>query len=129
MFYARPLGAFFALTVLLPVLASGEGVGGDEDSCAVLGPRGIGLGDCDGDQECQAGLVCQNNFRANYGFLVDVCEIPLLQDPGGANYCAVTGPCGAGEGDCDGNHEVEAGLIYQNNVGGGARLFGQYRCV
>ena len=89
---------------------------GDNDYCAVNGPCGAGEGDCDGNHECQAGLICRNNVGATYGFqaIVDVCVASAVGDN---DYCAVNGPCGAGEGDCDGNHECQAGLICRNNVG------------
>ena len=43
-----------------------------ETSCAAR------EGDCDSDNECQAGLVCVNDVGASYGFrsIVDVCEVP-----------------------------------------------------
>jgi len=37
--------------------------------------------------------------------------------PGSNDYCAVSGPCGAGQGDCDGNHEYQTGLVCRNDVG------------
>ena len=51
---------------------------GGNDYCAVSGPCGAGEGDCDGNHECQAGLVCRNDVGATYGFraIVDVCEAP-----------------------------------------------------
>ena len=51
---------------------------GDNDYCTVNSPCGVGEGDCDGNQECQAGLVCRNDVGATYGFrvIVDVCETP-----------------------------------------------------
>ena len=37
-----------------------------------------GLGDCDTDSDCDAGLVCVLNVGASYGFSpgIDVCEVP-----------------------------------------------------
>jgi hypothetical protein len=35
-----------------------------------------GEGDCDGDSQCESGLICVNDVGANYGWAptVDVCE-------------------------------------------------------
>jgi hypothetical protein len=51
-------------------------IGGD--SFCVGTQCAAGEGDCDSDNECQAGLVCATDVGANYGFrqIVDVCEAP-----------------------------------------------------
>ena len=36
---------------------------------------------------------------------------------GDYNYCTVSGPCGDGEGDCDGNSECRAGLVCVQDQG------------
>ena len=43
-----------------------------------------GEGDCDGDSQCQSGLMCSNDVGANYGFraFVDVCEVPIVDTDG-----------------------------------------------
>ena len=104
-----------------------ESVLGSPSYCTVNGPCGAGEGDCDGGHECQAGLVCQHDVGAQYGFAgnIDVCLAVSGGGTVGSNvYCAVSGPCGAGEGDCDGNHECQTGLICMNDVGAkyGCRL-------
>lgn len=100
---------------------------GDFDYCRVdkCGPCAAGEGDCDGDRQCQSGLTCARNIGANYGWAgsVDVCENPPPPTcnlaPGHFNFCRPDrcGPCAAGEGDCDGDHECRAGLTCVNNVG------------
>ncbi len=89
---------------------------GDGDFCTVKGACAVGEGDCDGNQQCQSGLVCHNNVGENYGFasFTDGCEPPVL---GSTNYCTVTGACGEGEGDCDSNDESEVGLACRNDIG------------
>ena len=83
---------------------------------------GAGEGDCDGNFDCQAGLVCVNdqgayyqNFpppSANYDpSIVDVCEAP------NPDLCRDFGPCPAGNGDCDSNSECQAGLTCVADVG------------
>jgi FtsP/CotA-like multicopper oxidase with cupredoxin domain len=45
---------------------------------SVNGPCSEGLGDCDGDSECESGLICAPNVGPNYNWpaYVDVCEMP-----------------------------------------------------
>ena len=47
-----------------------------DDYCADYGPCSEGVGDCDGDSQCESGLICAQDVGANYGWgsLVDVCE-------------------------------------------------------
>lgn len=95
---------------------------GSNDYCKVAGPCGVGQGDCDSDQECQSGLTCVYDIGASYGFrsIVDVCEAPAIVNHnalGGNDHCKVAGPCAAGEGDCDGDHECKTGLVCVNDVG------------
>jgi hypothetical protein len=79
---------------------------------------GVGQGDCDGDNQCQSGLVCATDTGSNYGFrfIVDVCEEPPPAELGSDTYC-VENSCGVGEGDCDHDNECQAGLVCVNNVG------------
>ena len=48
------------------------------DWCRDFGPCSEGQGDCDGDAECQSGLICAQDVGANYGWPAnrDVCESP-----------------------------------------------------
>ncbi|MCK5215768.1 MAG: hypothetical protein KAR05_10500 [Candidatus Omnitrophica bacterium] len=48
------------------------------DWCRDCGPCSEGQGDCDGDNECQNGLICAQDVGANYGWPSsrDVCEQP-----------------------------------------------------
>ena len=86
------------------------GTPGSNDYYAFSGPCGAGEGDCDGDNECQAGFVWVNNVGANCGFrrIVDLCEASI---EGRNDYCALTGPCAAGEGGCDDDPECRPGLV------------------
>ena len=61
-----------------------SGLQGHEDHCRAHGPCGAGIGDCDSDRECQAGLVCVAGGGARYGFgaAVDVCEAAPADDHG-----------------------------------------------
>ena len=89
--------------------------------CRDCGPCDAGEGDCDGNAQCNPGLMCVNDVGANYGFdpIIDVCETPpsCPWPLGHAHYCRDCGPCDAGEGDCDGNAECNAGLMCVNDVG------------
>ena len=69
-------------------------------------------GDCDGDDECQAGLACgSDNCPVSLGFgsEVDCCYQPSLNEDFG--NCTTANPCGVGEGDCDLHNECQAGLF------------------
>jgi hypothetical protein len=101
---------------------------GHADFCRAdkCGPCAAGEGDCDGNRQCQSDLTCANDVGANYGWAraVDVCEHPPPPPtcnlvPGHFDFCRPNrcGPCAAGEGDCDGNQECQAGLTCVNNVG------------
>jgi len=54
-----------------------------------------------------------NGIRAIYGG----SGSPVSGTPGDYDYCALYGPCAAGEGDCDGNAECQSGLTCVNDVG------------
>ena len=96
---------------------------GHGDYCRDCGPCGPGEGDCDGDDQCESGLICATDVGADYGFSssYDVCEqpdAPSCPYPNGhGDYCRDCGPCGAGEGDCDGDDQCESGLICATDVG------------
>jgi hypothetical protein len=90
------------------------------DWCRDCGPCPVGQGDCDGDGQCQAGLICAQDVGADYGWPPsrDVCEQPGCNLPNGhVDYCKTCGPCGLGEGDCDGDTQCQAGLICAQDVG------------
>jgi hypothetical protein len=44
--------------------------------CAFYGPCSEGLGDCDGDSQCESGLICAQDVGTDYGWPsgADVCE-------------------------------------------------------
>lgn len=101
------------------------GRNGQWDYCSVRCPCAMGQGDCDANNECQAGLVCNNDVGRRYRLSasVDVCEAPNANDchggrrPGDWDYCFPQCRCGAGQGDCDADGDCEAGLRCSSDVG------------
>jgi len=89
------------------------------------GPCPRGKGDCDGDADCNPGLVCRSNVGASYGLppTMDVCVLPTenrcTKSPGDWDYCSdpACGPCAAGQGDCDSDAECASGLFCAFNAG------------
>jgi fibronectin type 3 domain-containing protein len=55
---------------------AGTGQVGNANYCRDYGPCAAGQGDCDSDNECQSGLVCNQDVGFKYGFrsAIDVCE-------------------------------------------------------
>ncbi len=84
---------------------------GDPDYCRLCGPCGFGVGDCDGNRECQGGLTCLDDVGASFGLppSSDVCAFRELGfcplEPGDPDFCAACGPCRAGEGNCKAGSE------------------------
>ncbi len=96
--------------------------------CTNEGPCRAGEGDCDGDAECETGLVCTNDAGARFGFdaRIDICLLPDGTVGGGetcpavlgnGDFCTACGPCAEGEGDCDSDAECGAGLVCTNDAG------------
>jgi hypothetical protein len=98
----------------------------DSNYCSSSCRCGEGEGDCDRDNECQQGLVCNQNVGADYGLRpnLDVCEreegtdsschtVPLND----SDYCSSSCPCGEGEGDCDRDSHCESDLLCFHDVG------------
>jgi len=79
---------------------------------------GVGEGDCDGDHQCQSGLVCATDKGSNYGFrpIVDVCEVYVPPELGSNTFCEDS-LCGKGEGDCDNDLQCQSGLVCVDDVG------------
>ena len=112
--------------------ASGGGPNGHVDYCRDYGPCGVGEGDCDGSGQCESGLQCSQDVGATYGFPADydVCEAASGGGPNGhVDYCRDSGPCGVGEGDCDGSSQCESGLQCSQDVGATYGFPGRLRCV
>ena len=77
-------------------------------------------GNCDSNDECQYGLVCESNCPVSLGFdsEVDCCYQPILGDE---DFCTLNSycmfgtcyplPCGENGGDCDSNDECADGLF------------------
>ncbi len=111
----------------------GGGGGGGDPNCPVplgsgryceeCGPCTSGQGDCDGDGECAPGFQCVDNVGAQFGFdpRIDVClpgpPGPCTSENGRGDFCAVCGPCGSGEGDCDSDAECQPGLVCVDDIG------------
>ena len=95
---------------------------GDPDYCQLCGPCDEGLGDCDGTDQCAAGLVCREDVGNYFGFEddVDVCvdDTTACTEPiGSYGYCRVCGPCTEDQGDCDSDDDCAEGLVCVNEVG------------
>ena len=92
---------------------------GGWDFCRAQRPCRFGQGDCDDAGECASGLSCVDNVGADYGLGsgVDVCASSVAVPVGHEDYCRDHGPCGEGEGDCDGTSECETGLRCVTDVG------------
>ncbi len=73
-----------------------------DNYCRDNGPCSEGEGDCDGDSECESGLICAPDVGANYGWPsnVDVCEPELNCIP--ATECTAGFNCGEESDGCDG---------------------------
>lgn len=91
--------------------------------CEECGPCTNGQGDCDGDAECAPGFQCVDNVGGQFGFdpRIDVClpgpPGPCTSENGRGDFCAVCGPCGSGEGDCDSDAECQPGLVCVDDIG------------
>lgn len=89
-------------------------------TCSAACPCGEGVGDCDGDHECDSGLRCLHDAGAAYGYdaEVDVCVSSCPSSGVGAwNFCTAACPCTAGQGDCDTDEHCADGLHCTNDVG------------
>lgn len=123
------------------------GNNGASNYCAdPANPCLAGEGDCDGNSECDTGLICGINNGSLYGFsgAVDVCVAPHCvdgvrnadedgEDCGGAdcvacdcsglpplglaNHCTTECPCPEGEGDCNVDADCDTGLVCGTNNG------------
>jgi cysteine-rich repeat protein len=93
-------------------LGTCRGTPGGSNYCGPGCPCPEGLGDCDSDAECAAGLVCKDNVGAYYGFAadVDVCQ-SVCSRVGDPDFdCSPACPCAESEGDCDEDADCEAGM-------------------
>lgn len=106
-----------------------------------------GEGDCDTNNDCAAPNVCVRNKGPNFGFLGDVCApahcgnkvkdgdetqidcggscgtncTPVCQGlpaNGETGRCNTDCPCSAGQGNCVGNTQCQAGLVCSLDYGG-----------
>ena len=107
--------------------------------CSPQFPCFVGNGDCDGDADCAAGLICKDDVGADYGmpFNYDVCVQDPCQNgvqdgdetgidvgpscnpnaPGTVDYCTPQFPCVEGGGDCDGDWDCAPGFVCKDNAG------------
>lgn len=86
---ATDVGANYGLPANYDVCEDPGGSGcslppGHVDYCRECGPCAAGEGDCDGDSECQSGLICAMDVGASYGLPAnyDVCEPPPSSSTG-----------------------------------------------
>lgn len=113
---------------------------GDADYCdSATNKCALGEGDCDSSSQCQTGLVCVpgnlakrgastgdacapahcgNGLKDSDETSIDCggtcgwdCAISCDEPNGHTNHCSSDCPCSAGEGDCDGASECQAGLV------------------
>merc|ERR1711915_674333 len=89
----------------------------DQHSCCTSTNKcGKGGGDCDSDNDCEAGLKCGTNncksFNPSADPTNDCCyDSKDCNGSYGEDYCRTsTNKCGKGGGDCDSDNDCEAGL-------------------
>ena len=93
---------------------------GEPDTCTAQCQCGQGVGHCDDDAGCAAGLTCLPlGERFGYAAGVNVC---LLGDcyaagNGTVSFCSDACPCVEGEGDCDRNTHCAGELVCHSNRG------------
>ena len=93
------------------------GCNGDSNAwtcCTSDKPCGVGGGDCDNDNECQAGLTCGTDncqdFHPEAQSSADCCFGSGCDGSSSAWTCCTSDtPCGMGDGDCDNDNECQAG--------------------
>jgi cysteine-rich repeat protein len=93
-------------------LGTCQGLPGGSNYCGPGCPCGEGVGDCDSDTECAAGLECADNVGAHYGYPadVDVCQ-SVCSRVGDPDFdCSPECPCVENEGDCDEDADCGTGL-------------------
>jgi cysteine-rich repeat protein len=93
-------------------LGTCQGSPGGSNYCGPGCPCPEGVGDCDSDAECAAGLNCAHNVGAHYGYPadVDVCQ-SVCSRVGDPDFdCSPECPCEENEGDCDEDADCGAGL-------------------
>lgn len=100
----------------------------DYNCCSTSNRCGLGGGDCDGDNECETGLVCSVNNCVGFSNKwqdkeFDCCTFPAdrLEEKkctsaqNGSGCCSSSNMCGLGGGDCDGDSECMPGLVCGKN--------------
>jgi cysteine-rich repeat protein len=117
------VGAFYGYPADVDVCQSVCSRVGDPDfDCSPECPCSENEGDCDEDQDCEAGMWCLFDGGPSYGYSdpeMDVCVAgcPSL-GVGAENFCTPACPCAIIEGDCDSDNDCEPGLDCVRNVGG-----------
>ncbi|WP_152629540.1 PKD domain-containing protein [Haliangium ochraceum] len=83
-------------------------------ACTPECPCPEGVGDCDADADCQAGLACLFDTGPAYGYddpEADICGPSCPSEGvGGMEYCTPECPCEIGGGDCDTDDDCSGGL-------------------
>ena len=77
------VGARYGYRSIVDVCEEPSGATPGSDDYCVNRACGVGEGDCDGDAQCEDGLVCVNDVGASYGYRseVDVCKRSSPTDP------------------------------------------------
>merc|ERR1711962_1570721 len=101
-----------------PVGPACNGDGNAWSCCSSTNKCGLGEGDCDNDDHCQAGFKCGKgnckDFHPGAHNAADCCIKAGPTCDGSANAwscCSSTNKCGEGEGDCDNDNECQSGLV------------------
>ena len=112
--------------------ASRRRADGHVDYCRDEGPCGVGEGDCDSTSDVRAGSSAAGmSGQATGSGRTTMCAQPphVGGQNGHVDYCRDEGPCGVGEGDCDGHSQCESGLAVPPGCRGQLRVPGELRCV
>lgn len=122
LFCAQNVGSTFGFAADIDVCSSDchDGLPGDWSHCSAACPCPEGLGDCDSDSECNAGLFCVDNagLSPDLPSNIDVCSSDCHNGYNGDwNYCTTACPCDVGGGDCSSDAECLPGLVCVNDVG------------
>ena len=110
----------FVVLVFCTLAYSGVGSAAEPVDCSPETPCDSGVGHCDVDDDCRAGMRCAaSGTRFGYAEGVNVCQAVDCYEVGigDRSFCRPHCPCLEGEGDCDGHDECAGDLICDANRG------------